>query len=165
QATARRQAQPARGRGRRGAVRALAAARLRGPESGGGARAREFVAVTNGRPVVALRALGLGDLLTGVPALRALADAFPGHPVLLACPGALAPLAPRARLSGAGDEVGPTAGLADGPLRPRLHHATVAVNLHGRGPESHQLLLATAPERLGGVAPPPGPPRARGPRR
>jgi hypothetical protein len=56
------------------------------------------VAVTNGRPVVALRALGLGDLLTGVPALRALADAFPGHPVLLACPAALAPMA---RISGA----------------------------------------------------------------
>jgi ADP-heptose:LPS heptosyltransferase len=119
------------------------------------------VAVTNGRPVVALRALGLGDLLTGVPALRALADAFPGHPVLLACPAALAPLA---RLSGAVDEVAPTAGLADGPLRPRLHHATVAVNLHGRGPESHQLLLATAPERLVGFAHPAVPASARAPR-
>jgi hypothetical protein len=119
------------------------------------------VAVTNGRPVVALRALGLGDLLTGVPALRALADAFPGHPVLLACPAALAPLA---RISGAVDEVVPTAGLADGPLRPRLHHATVAVNLHGRGPESHQLLLATAPERLVGFAHPAVPASAGAPR-
>ncbi len=119
------------------------------------------MAVTNGRPVVALRALGLGDLLTGVPVLRALADAFPGHPVLLACPAALAPLA---RLSGAVDEVVPTAGLADGPLRPRLHHAAVAVNLHGRGPESHQLLLATAPERLVGFAHPAVPASAGAPR-
>jgi ADP-heptose:LPS heptosyltransferase len=119
------------------------------------------VAVTNGRPVVALRALGLGDLLTGVPALRALADAFPDRPVLLACPAALAPLA---RLSGAVDEVVPTAGLTQGPLGPRLHHAAVAANLHGRGPESHRLLLATAPERLIAFAHPAVPASASGPR-
>jgi ADP-heptose:LPS heptosyltransferase len=119
------------------------------------------VAVTNGRPVVALRALGLGDLLTGVPALRAIADAFPDRPVLLACPAALAPLA---RLSGAADEVVPTAGLTRGPLSPRLHHATVAANLHGRGPESHRLLLATAPERLIAFAHPAVPASASGPR-
>jgi ADP-heptose:LPS heptosyltransferase len=119
------------------------------------------VAVTTARPVVALRALGLGDLLTGVPAMRALADAFPDRPVLLACPAALAPLA---QLSGAVDGVVPTAGLADGPLHPRLHHAAVAVNLHGRGPQSHRLLLAAAPERLVAFAHPAVPASADGPR-
>jgi ADP-heptose:LPS heptosyltransferase len=118
------------------------------------------VAVTTGRPVVALRALGLGDLLTVVPALRALADAFPDHPLLLACPAALAPLA---RLSGAVDEVVPTAGLGC-PLHRRLRRAAVAVNLHGRGPESHRLLLAAAPERLVGFAHPAVPASADGPR-
>ncbi|HEX8132788.1 MAG TPA: hypothetical protein VF880_05090, partial [Actinomycetes bacterium] len=67
--------------------------------------------------VVILRALGLGDLLTAVPALRAIAGAFPRHPRVLAVPAALAPLA---RCSGAVDEVVPAEGL-DQPLSPLLH--------------------------------------------
>jgi ADP-heptose:LPS heptosyltransferase len=110
--------------------------------------------------VVVLRALGLSDLLTAIPALRALADAFPRHPRLLATPAVLAPLA---RASGAVDEVVPADGL-DQALPQRLHGAALAVNLHDRGPDSHQLLLATEPRRLVAFAHPAVPASSQGPR-
>ena len=101
------------------------------------------MAVSRGPLLVALRALGLGDLLTGIPALRGLRKAFPRHRIVLAAPAALAPIA---LLSGAVDDVADTRPLE--PLHPSLHSPQVAVNLHGRGPESHRVLRATRPGRL-----------------
>jgi ADP-heptose:LPS heptosyltransferase len=96
-----------------------------------------------------LRALGLGDLLTAVPALRGIARAFPAERRLLAAPSWLEPLLPLIREGGEPCMHGlvEVAGLEADPERlPR--RAEVAVNLHGRGPESHRLLLATEPRRL-----------------
>ena len=105
-----------------------------------------------------LRALGLGDLLTAVPALRALAAAFPDHRRVLATPAALEPLV---RLSATVDDVADAAPLA--PLDRSLAGAHVAVNLHGRGPESHRVLLDTGPGRLIAFAHPDVPRSAEGP--
>jgi ADP-heptose:LPS heptosyltransferase len=93
--------------------------------------------------ILVLRALGIGDLLTAVPALRGLRRAFPGDHLVLAAPAGLAELA---ALTGAVDELLPTAGL--GALRWSRAAPHVAVNLHGRGPQSIADLLGTSPGAL-----------------
>jgi ADP-heptose:LPS heptosyltransferase len=101
--------------------------------------------------VLVLRALGLGDALTGVAALRGLRRAWPGGWIVLAAPAETG-----GWLHGLGlvDDIVPTTGLGPlaGPHSSRKpatligHH--VAVNLHGRGPQSHRMLQATLPDRL-----------------
>jgi ADP-heptose:LPS heptosyltransferase len=95
------------------------------------------------KTVLALRALGLGDFLTALPALRALGEAFRAHRRLLAMPAGLAPLAHVASAADTVVDARPQAALAAAAAR-----ADVAVNLHGRGPESHRVLIATRPRRL-----------------
>ncbi|VFA96116.1 Uncharacterised protein [Nocardia farcinica] len=92
---------------------------------------------------LALRALGLGDLLTALPALRALRAARPDDRLVLAAPGWLRPIVD---LACCVDELHETPGLG------RLHWTgpppDLAVNLHGRGPQSIADLLATGATRL-----------------
>lgn len=108
-----------------------------------------MAAVASPPRLLVLRALGLGDLLTAVPALRGLAARFPDRRRLLACPRELAPLA---LLSGAIDEVVDARPLA--PLPAALRQVELAVDLHGRGPQSHRALLALRPGRLVAFASP-----------
>ncbi len=90
-----------------------------------------------------LRALGLGDLLTCVPALRALRRGLPEHELVLLAPAHFAPLV---RLAGLADLVVDTLPWRRPPSS--FDGADLAVNLHGRGPQSHRLLLAGRPRRL-----------------
>lgn len=90
-----------------------------------------------------LRPLGLGDLLTAVPAMRAAARAFPEQDHLLAAPHVLTPLA---MMSGAVDQVIDVQPLQ--PLPSACQNADVAIDLHGRGPASQRILLAAHPSRL-----------------
>lgn len=94
--------------------------------------------------VLVLRALGLGDALTGVAALRGVRRAWPGRAIVLAGPPG--PGVWLARL-GVVDDVLPAHGLD--PLAWRgARRADVAVDLHGRGPQSHRVLQATDPDHL-----------------
>lgn len=98
--------------------------------------------MTDARPtILVLRALGLGDFLTGLPALRGLAAAFPGHRLVLAAPAWIAPVA---KLSGTVDEILEVAELE--PIDPI--NVDIAANLHGRGPQSHRILTNLRPRRL-----------------
>ena len=109
------------------------------------------------RPVaLVLRALGLGDFLTGIPALKLLRQALPDHQMVLAAPAVLAPLV---GLIPDVDSV-----FARGELQSLTDFGRavdVGVDLHGKGPESRRLLAELRPGRLVGFADPaaglPGP--------
>ncbi|MFW3172588.1 glycosyltransferase family 9 protein [Geodermatophilus sp. CPCC 206100] len=101
-----------------------------------------------------LRPLGLGDLLTGVPAIRAVRTAVPGHRLVLATTTALEPLA---GLVDAVDDVLPARELE--PLDWAGPPPELAVDLHGKGPASHVVVADLQPDRLLTFASPgyPGP--------
>jgi ADP-heptose:LPS heptosyltransferase len=93
--------------------------------------------------VLALRALGLGDLLVAVPALRGLRRHWPAHRLRLATSAWLEPMV---RLIGCIDSFVP----ADGLAQLDVGRPDVAVNLHGAGPQSNAVLDALQPrQRIG----------------
>ena len=97
----------------------------------------------NNPTVLVLRALGLGDFVTGLPALRLLRDLLPGCRIVLAAPPEYAPLA---RAAGTVDAVVAARELVpirDAPWRPEL-----ALDLHGNGPASRRLLEPCRPRRI-----------------
>src|SRR4051812_25718044 len=94
--------------------------------------------------ILVLRALGLGDLLTALPALRAIRARHPEARITLAAPSWLAPLVAWTAVV---DRQVDVASLGTPPpaavCRPDL-----GVNLHGRGPQSHRWLERTHNRRL-----------------
>ena len=99
---------------------------------------------------LALRALGRGDFVTGLPALRLLKHALPEHEIVLAAPAVFAPIIP---LVPAVDRLEPTGELM--PVDRRYFGGVdVAVDLHGKGPASRRLLAELKPVRLVGFADP-----------
>ena len=99
--------------------------------------------------VVVLRAIGLGDMLTGLPAMAMLRRALPGHRIIGAVPARFAGL-----LVGAGllDDVLPTADL--GRLNGAPSAPDLAVDLHGNRWPSREPLRALHPRRLIGFVRP-----------
>ena len=96
-----------------------------------------------GPVAIVLRPLGLGDLLTGVPAIRGIRAAVPDHRLVLATTRALEPLA---ALIDVVDEVLPAVELQ--PLDWAGPPPELAVDLHGKGPASHEVVAALDPGRL-----------------
>jgi hypothetical protein len=98
----------------------------------------------DGRPeLLVLRALGLGDLLVSVPALRGIRRARPDARVVLATSAWLEPVV---QLIDAVDVLLPTVELA--PLAIAPGRVEAAIDLHGHGPQSRAVCEAVRPQRL-----------------
>jgi ADP-heptose:LPS heptosyltransferase len=109
--------------------------------------------MTDRPTILVLRALGLGDIITGLPALAMVRRARPDHRIVLAAPTYLRPLV---QLSGSVDEMVQAHELE--PIVDPPSGVELAIDLHGNGPASMRLLQACAPRRLLAFAAP-GPPR------
>lgn len=93
--------------------------------------------------VLVLRALGLGDTITGLPALRLLRTRLPDARVVLAVPRVWGELVLRAGLA---DDVVDSSELA--PLTAAPREPDLAIDLHGNGLPSLALLQPLQPRRI-----------------
>lgn len=120
---------------------------MRDPRAGGHLVHRIVLALSISR-VLVLRALGLGDLLTAVPALRAVRAQYSRSHICLATPAVyrdLVALVQDSQDRPCVDEVIDTRGLTDPPRGPA---PDLAINLHGRGPQSIDVCVATGAPSL-----------------
>ena len=101
-------------------------------------------------PILVLRALGLGDLLTGIPALRGLRRLHPERPLLLAAPRVLGTWFVDLGLV---DDVVVTDDLSARPPGAGIGPHD-AIDLHGNGLPSRALLEAAHPRSVLSFAPP-----------
>ncbi len=135
---------------RAGVAPAAGQAAASGPAAGGMTAADLTPApcIDSADAVLVLRALGVGDALTGIPALRGIRRAWPDRCLVLA---SSAPIGGWLRGLGVVDEVLVTDGLAPLNWPPKGWLGAgghLAVNLHGSGPRSHRVLEMTAPAEL-----------------
>jgi ADP-heptose:LPS heptosyltransferase len=93
--------------------------------------------------IFVLRALGLGDMIAGIPALALLRRERPEHRIVLAAPRRWGALALRA---GVVDDVVDSHELE--PLTAAPRHPELAIDLHGNGLPSLALLQPLEPERI-----------------
>lgn len=93
--------------------------------------------------VLVLRALGLGDFLTGLPALTLIRTGLPGRRIVLAAPRSLAPLCGLVDTIDALVQAHELDPIEDPPQQPEW-----AIDLHGKGPESRALLEPCRPRNL-----------------
>ena len=101
-----------------------------------------------GDAVLVLRALGLGDALAGIPALRGIRRRWPERFIALAAGPVIGEWL---RHLGVIDEVLPTTGLQPLSWPPPAWISGgghIAVDLHGKGPLSHRVLMTTSPDQL-----------------
>ena len=97
--------------------------------------------------ILVLRASGLGDLLTELPAMRGLRSAYNTSHIVGAFPSPLLPL-----VADCVDEVVDVRAAHSSQGLLALDHyrgpVDLAINLHGKGPQSHRALLRRHPDKL-----------------
>lgn len=102
--------------------------------------------------ILVLRAFGLGDFLTSVPALRAVRRAHPDAELTLAAPAGLAPVVSRmshgTQQRPVVDHIIDVHATSAAPLRWRGPAVDLAVNMHGTGRKSTWLLSELSHDRL-----------------